>query len=183
MRWQAEGHVCKRCEEARQPRNDLRTHLCLSARWLAHGTHQASAPVAQDPPPSRARPRPARTVARHHVDRRKAEGSRDARRSRPLGGDLYADVIVLHDAPATPHHRCPSIGGAGPSPGHLCSTANFAGHYVGAAVGSAVRLCSIFSAFPLPCFSAETAFRKRLRNALMNERKSNDGASLARVGT
>ena len=29
--------------------------------------------------------------------------------------------------PATPHHRCPSIGGAGPSPGRLCSTANFAG--------------------------------------------------------
>ena len=42
--------------------------------------------------------------------------------------------------------------------------------YVGAAVGSAVRLCSIVSAFPLPCFSAETAFRKQPGNALMNER-------------
>ena len=31
MRWQTEGHVCERSEEARQPRNDLRTHLCLSA--------------------------------------------------------------------------------------------------------------------------------------------------------
>src|SRR6516165_6874895 len=53
--------------------------------------------------------------------------------------------------------------------------------YVGAAVGSTVRLCSIVSAFPLPCFSAETAFRKRPGNALMTE-KPNDGASLTRVG-
>jgi hypothetical protein len=28
----------------------------------------------------------------------------------------------------------------------------------------------LFSAFPLPCFPAETAFPKRLRNALMNEK-------------
>src|SRR6516162_3703663 len=52
---------------------------------------------------------------------------------------------------------------------------------VGAAVGSTVRLCSIVSAFPLPCFSSETAFRKRPGNALMTE-KPNDGASLTRVG-
>src|SRR6516162_7987843 len=36
--------------------------------------------------------------------------------------------------------------------------------------GSATRLCSIISAFPLSCFSAETAFPKRLRNALTNEK-------------
>jgi len=80
MRWQAEGHVFKPSEDKRVSHETIYAHIYAYPRgWLAHGTHQASAPVAQDPPPpSRARPRPARTVARHHADRRKAEGSRDA---------------------------------------------------------------------------------------------------------
>ena len=72
--------------------------------------------------------------------------------------------------PATPHHRCPSTGGAGPSPGRLCSMANFAGPYVGAAVGSTVRLCSIVSAFLFDCFPSETPSGKHPGNALMNEK-------------
>jgi hypothetical protein len=96
---------------------------------------------------------------------------------------VRARVVHHHPGPtpATPHHRCPSIGDAGPSPGRLCSMANFAGPYVGVAVGSAVRLCSIVSRF---C-SIVSLLKHPQGNTQETPRKTkkpNDGASLTRVG-
>jgi hypothetical protein len=54
---------------------------------------------------------------------------------------------------------------------------------VGVAVGSAVRLCSTVSAFPFALFAPCFVVHETTGETLMNEKKSNDGAGLTRVGT